>query len=490
MAFNLADVLKDVPDSGTGREQIEYIALSQLDSDANNFYQLSKVDELAANIQLCGLQQPIRVRRNPGDGSRYTIVSGHRRRAAVELLAAEEPERWSEVPCIVEADEASPALQQLRLIFANSSTRTMTPAEVSEQAVRVEKLLYELKEEGYDFPGRMRDHVAQAVNVSKSKLSRLKVIRGHLDAVWQPSFQGGKIGESVAYTLARMLYSHQGSVYAVHGSNPSGLTEEALQIFEQRMRAIDKIVCGHNATGICVNAREMRDKSCKDRWADPCASRCCYDCSNLRTCSKSCNNAAAKKKELKAVKKTAEREAAERQAEREQSRIDLIRNVYLRTGQARLAVGKTVEDVFAAQKRFATTSSLSDFEDLEQGTAKISASTHLPFGYCFDAAIAETMVAVADCLGCSIDWLLCRTDVKELAQKAAAVPDSGTIWQTGDPPEPGTYLLMLKDVGTLPQYEDWRWNGSTWEDWSGEFNPEIDGEIVGWIPMPQQKTEG
>ena len=84
MAFNLADILKDVSNPGTGREQIEYIPLNQIDEDPDNFYQLSGIAELADNIALCGLQQPIRVRQK--EGGRYVIVSGHRRRAALEML--------------------------------------------------------------------------------------------------------------------------------------------------------------------------------------------------------------------------------------------------------------------------------------------------------------------------------------------------------------------------------------------------------------------
>mgnify|MGYP006898665938 CR=1 FL=1 len=57
------------------------------------------------------------------------------------MLAQDNPERWSEIPCIVEADDASPALQQLRLIYANANTRKMTDAEISEQAQQVEKLI-------------------------------------------------------------------------------------------------------------------------------------------------------------------------------------------------------------------------------------------------------------------------------------------------------------------------------------------------------------
>ena len=62
------------------REQIEYIDIDRIDDDPRNFYELSGLDELAANIELLGLQQPIRVR--PGEEpGRYVIVSGHRRRA-------------------------------------------------------------------------------------------------------------------------------------------------------------------------------------------------------------------------------------------------------------------------------------------------------------------------------------------------------------------------------------------------------------------------
>lgn len=91
----------------TSREVIEYISLDNLEADPGNFYRLIGLEDLAANIELCGLQQPVRVR--PTEGGRYVIVSGHRRRAALALLAKEDPERWAMVPCIVERDEASPS---------------------------------------------------------------------------------------------------------------------------------------------------------------------------------------------------------------------------------------------------------------------------------------------------------------------------------------------------------------------------------------------
>ena len=158
MAFDITSVLKGVSGPDTGKEQIEYIPVDQIDPDPNNFYSLDGLDELAGNIELIGLQQPLRVR--PGEDGRFIMVSGHRRRAAILMIR-------DGVPCIVDRGEESPAMRELRLIYANASTRVMGPAEISKQAERTEMLLYQLKEEGIiEFPGRMRDHVAEACRIS------------------------------------------------------------------------------------------------------------------------------------------------------------------------------------------------------------------------------------------------------------------------------------------------------------------------------------
>lgn len=136
-----AKVLASVPNSDTnGREQIEYIDISLLDEDSRNFYELSGLDALASNIALVGLQDPLRVR-STEDG-RYTVLSGHRRRAALWKLVQEGMEQFRQVPCIRETSPDSPALQELKLIYANSDTRVMSSADISKQAERVEMLLY------------------------------------------------------------------------------------------------------------------------------------------------------------------------------------------------------------------------------------------------------------------------------------------------------------------------------------------------------------
>lgn len=428
MAFDLTSLLKDVPDLGTGREQIEYIKLDLIDEDPNNFYQLSAIDELAANIELCGLQQPIRVRRK-GDG-RYQIVSGHRRRAAVAMLAQENPDKWSEVPCIIETDEVSPALQQLRLIFANSHTRKMSAAEISRQAEEVEQLFYKLKEEGYEFPGRMRDHVAQAVNASKSKLARLKVIRENLDESWVDDFESGELTESQAYELAQMPGFWQSIIKEKWPYSIKSLYADSIKQRRERFENIKNIQCLHGLN-VCEHSVTMIGKSVDHNGA---CYHCCFECPSLQTCKHSCPEAAAKKKELRDTAKQANREAAERQAERDRPGAEFAKLVYERIGQARKQNSVSVRALYEAQKKIYV-ASIDDPKQkkMETGAGKYSPNTELPFGF-IAASTMMQVVAVADVLGCSIDYLLGRTDRMEVVSDSDAaggitqiVSDPGTI---------------------------------------------------------------
>ena len=128
--FDLAGLMKSVSKMST-REQIEYLPFDLLDADPNNFYSLDDIEELADSIATVGLVHPLRVRQC---GERYTITSGHRRRAAIQLLI-DSGEDWSQgVPCVVDRGESEPELAELKLIFANRQ-RQKTSAELRDQLV-------------------------------------------------------------------------------------------------------------------------------------------------------------------------------------------------------------------------------------------------------------------------------------------------------------------------------------------------------------------
>ena len=480
---------KHVPKLGT-REKIEYIDIDLIDDDPRNFYELSGLDDLAANIELLGLQQPIRVRNHPEDTGRVIIVSGHRRRAAIRTLAEGDRERWKLVPCIRETDEVSPALQELRLIYANSDTRKMTSADLSKQAERVEALLYQLKEEGYEFPGRMRDHVAQACQVSRSKLARLKVIRENLADVWKGLWDRGELKEDPAYELARLPLNHQNKIYRAKMSKSGELKyfySSTVTVQERYLEALDKLKCEKCDGGPCENRDRKYDRiSGQSCYYGRCENICCNNCEDLGSCRFACPMLADKVQKLKSDKREARRQERLAKEAEENPKIHLIENLWIRFGLARAAAGKSVKDFKENLGMYYSSRDQKEFEEYE-GAWGIKVSTQLPYGYCFTYTEAQRLIAAADLLGCSLDYLFCRTNEPKMPEgPSGQLVFSG--WMPGgtNPPAPCEVVAVF-DLGGRQIKRFCSWNGHDFV--FSEGGAKIEMPVVKWMALPPDEEE-
>lgn len=414
----LAEALADklVPESGT-KEKLEYIDIDDVRPDPRNFYELSDIDELAANIDLFGVQQPLRVRDDPTDPDKVILISGHRRRAAVAKLVQEGREDLRALPCIRERDAGSEALQELRLIYANSDTRRMTSAEISKQAERVEALLYQLKEEGYEFPGRMRDHVAEACKVSKSKLARLKVIREGLRTEWLALWGQGVLAEETAYQLSRMKPEHQAIAYRkatyknrrpenFYASEAENLSRRLTDL-EEHCPACSKI----SPPGPCPHLRTMQERYVSENsWDINCQyGRCCLRCDFISSCKAHCRAADDRKANIRQEQKEANARRKAEETKRDEPLRARNQVLWARIGEAMASAGKTVEELFAVQVRYYSDTVEQDFRK----KAVPETGAHLyesPFGTGIHASDINRMIATADLLGVTLDWLLGRTE--------------------------------------------------------------------------------
>lgn len=501
--FSLADKLKEVSNLDTGadgREQLKYVDLALIHPDPGNFYSLDGVEELAGNIELIGLQQPLLVRPDPEHEGEYIIVSGHRRRAAIELLVKDD--KFGLVPCLIEGHEESDAMRQLRLIMANSSTRKLTSADLSRQAEEVEKLLYQLKEEGTEFPGRMRDHVAEVCQVHASKLARLKVIREHLIEELKPIWENGDLGESVAYAYAKQEYEVQRLTvqYLSYSrrTEPRYWTEASITLAAQK---IAKEIaprkgpkgscerCDHTASRLMRMAKYTYGDYCHD-------GKCCHCCPNLGTCDYPCpylSGEVAKAREEAKAKRAKEKEQTAR--ENEGILAPKIR-LWKRFGEARARAGLTFEEyarkadvwAFRREKKVA---------DFEQGKKITPSSGGLPYagGDGVDELRIKPLIKAADALGCSVDYLLCRTDEPVMIKRAPeAAPaevsaDAKPRWQTGFPKHDGTYYCRIKIEGNQVMELI-----LIWERLEGRWVHPADHEpvpyqVLSWWPLPEDDPE-
>lgn len=414
--FDLASVLKDAgAQMGTGREQIEYICIDKIDADAKNFYAMSGISALMANIELIGLQQPIRVRPNPDAPGRYIVVSGHRRLTAFKQLRDDKDggERWATIPAIVEACADSADLQELRLIYANADTRKISDFELRKQAERVEELLYKLKEQGVEFPGRMRDHVAEACKISKSKLGRLKQIKdGLAPDISKAYYETGELNEAAALELAKLPENVQreiidrvrnigrGNVSQLGAVLAGNMGKDIL-----RLRELDCRKCAGG--GECINQAQILDKLYSQgyRGYSYCGRGCCATCPDLVSCSKSCQRMAGEKSKRKAEIKAKKQEVKESTNAANAVKCSLNRTLWRHMAEACNAACVDYAKMCDRINLYGTCFSA---PDLLSGKSEATADTVTPFGH--SITLLTQMVEMADMLNVSLDYLLGRTD--------------------------------------------------------------------------------
>lgn len=482
-----------VSKSDTGREQIEYIDIEQIDDDPKNFYELSQLDELAANIELFGLQQPIRVRSNPQDARRVIIVSGHRRRAAIRQLVDAGREDLREIPCIRERSEGSAALQELRLIYANSDTRNLSSAEISKQAERVEALLYQLKEEGYEFPGRMRDHVAEACKVSKTKLARLKVIRDNLIPEFSKYYEAGTLKEASAYVLAQQPPEIQKIVRKYTDKQDiQYLSEWQVNNTIGKIKPVMERKCKKQSGAACTHKTAMLNKLFDGNYGyKPCDRICCDKCDNLASCKVACPLLTEKVKRLRADRRAQNAQEREAKAAKDKPTIEEISGYWRRESSARTASGKSVKQLFSATQSYYSEANEQSWLEKES-LQKIRTDTQLPFGqYGFYLSDAHRLIATAKCLGVTADYLLGLSD-NPYGEIVSAVQPEGQLaicgWMPGgtNPGHESGWCVCMMPLAGEPTPKALWWDGTDWLLTPGGVDARL--QPVAWMRLPEYES--
>lgn len=492
------------------REVIEYIPIDRIDPDPENFYSLDGINELAGNIELVGLQQPLRVR--DGERGHVIIVSGHRRRAAILLIRDSGGDMFKDgVPCIREKPEALPEMQELKLIFANSQTRVLSGAEISRQAERVEDLLYKLQEQGVVFPGRMRDHVAEAVNTSKSRIGRLHAIRERLDKPLLKMFDAGKLNETVSYALSQQPVEMQRKIcdaYVVKGSKLENLSANHVTKYAELSAKLTGQKCKINKGGLCINKESILEKVFDGGYTyKPCeyGNSCCSGCSEWLNCRSLCPLLEAKAKEARAKKREERKDELAAEKAQKAADIRVIEQVWARYAQALAAAGTADAEFRRNLKRKGEGNNpFNMYMDnkkvkalLDYSATDTKQSDPLPFWYSFKAYDYSKLCRFADALGVSLDYLFLRSDEPETAEQilnnlpTAELCEAKPRWNEGTPPGEGYYAVWarysISPTRTWdPDYEILYWTGEYWTGRPGGAKS-LDYEVHGWWPLPDRR---
>ncbi|MBR3624025.1 MAG: ParB N-terminal domain-containing protein [Selenomonadaceae bacterium] len=236
-----------------GKNNIVYIPLEKLIPHEKNFYGLRDIDKLAGLISTSKYIEPLTVVERE-DGN-YTILSGHRRRAAIATLV--ESENFpSEVPCIVQDPQpfsvekedgeivnfSAEDMGLFMLIAANRGQRDARTLEEQREEIRIleplaEAIYAEKKKSG--FKGAYREFFAgEILSMSQTQLHRLQSVDKLTDSVRQ-AVNEGLISESAAFEMATLPAEEQDSmIEAIRSGN---LDNSIKAIKDERKRRNSKL---------------------------------------------------------------------------------------------------------------------------------------------------------------------------------------------------------------------------------------------------------
>lgn len=396
-----------VSDLDTSPVQVQQIPLEDILPNKWNFYALRDLGPLADSIAMEGLLDPLVV--TPAGGGKYRLISGHRRRAAIEQLVKDKEHPREDlrlVPCLVRTYK-SEAMAKLLMILANSTARVLTNAEIMKQAEQIELSLYQLQEEGYQFPGRMRDQVAAACKVSAPKLGRLKVIREKLIPDYMHLFEKDKLPEQTAYALARLPKDFQERLAKACPEPLAGYTaEQLLKRYEEGWRWEPDLQCPDGKKCSRGDTFLRHDAAC-GYCGDMCGGRtCCLNCKeaqrNYSPCERMCSKA-------KTVRKDARDEAAAREAERKKALSDRYK------AETQGYAERLLRAIEAAGLPDDTSFPWDYYRSYDVATVRAYAAGQFPEGSVWPSAYLEPgrchdPAATAKVLQCSTDYLLGVSD--------------------------------------------------------------------------------
>lgn len=277
----LGEQLRDVPNLGTEGELRE-LPVEDVHPNPGNFYppiDANAMEDLQESIQANGVLEPLLVVR---DGDGYRLISGHNRLQAVRHLHLYGPDaqRWATVPCRI-----LPPMDKLReqtaIIEANRQ-RKKTPQVLQQEAEELTRLYTERKKAGEELPGRVRDRVAEALQISAARASRLAAIKTGLKVPgFQRMWRDGDINESVAYEISKLDLDQQYRLLDYHINGAHSLNLPTLRRFGTIYDKLCKGACQVTG-GSCEIADDMYDDQF---WGGEwhCAG-CCRGCKARSNC--------------------------------------------------------------------------------------------------------------------------------------------------------------------------------------------------------------
>lgn len=224
-----------------GRFRTKDLSIFKLYPNEENFYPQDGIERKAAEILAVGLIENLTVKYQPCEGAgEYKIIDGEKRWRALHLLVERGYKEYEFATCNITAPNSQQE-EKITMIMANSyrdkDVITMIREEQELKETLEEMKAKEIELKGYDLQsGRLRDVIADMLNVSKTKVAQIEAVRNNLIPEFMEELNKNRLTFSAAYELSGMSSDEQREALAVL-ADTGELTYQAIKDMKEKKAA-------------------------------------------------------------------------------------------------------------------------------------------------------------------------------------------------------------------------------------------------------------
>lgn len=187
--------------ANTLTDSIKMIDIDELHNSDDNFFDINRIEEFAETILgQGGVKDNLVVR--PLDDGGYEIISGHRRKAAVQYLLDNGENISRYLPCLVQNYDNNDD-KMLDIVLMNVSSRQISDSEMWKSYELVNEILMRKKDAGEKF-GRVKNKLAEYLGVSTAQVQKMKNIEHNAIEPVIEAVEHGEISISTANEIAKL----------------------------------------------------------------------------------------------------------------------------------------------------------------------------------------------------------------------------------------------------------------------------------------------
>ena len=215
--------------------KIEYINVDRIRRNKKNFYEIVDIEALAEDIKLNGLNHNLVVRKL--DNDMYELISGERRYTALNKLINEGNKEFNLVPCkVIESNDID---SEIILIQANAQSRELTEVEKLTQVERLQELYKIKKKNGEKVPGKIRDIIANDLNLSATQVGRYERINNKLIPELKAVIEQGNLTIANASEFSSLSEENQRVILSIIDDKTNMSKQEAVDL-KNKLKKIEK----------------------------------------------------------------------------------------------------------------------------------------------------------------------------------------------------------------------------------------------------------